>query len=73
MLFRSLLAAIGIGAKGAEVEHLGLDGPFVGGSLATRTKLFNRIEEFLNFNLYDFGTSIGNLKVLEDPVPPVKK
>jgi dienelactone hydrolase len=69
----SLLAAIGIGAKGAEVEHLGLDGPFVGGSLATRTKVFNRIEEFLNFNLYDFGTSIGNLKVLEEPGAAAKK
>ena len=45
------------------VREPGLDGPFVGGSLATRTKVFNRIEEFLNFNLYDFGTSIGNLKV----------
>jgi acetyl esterase/lipase len=69
----SLLAAVGIGAKGAEVEHLGLDGPFVGGSLATRTKVFSRIEEFLNFNLYDFAATVGNLKVLDEPAAPVKK
>ena len=69
----SLLAAVGIGAKGAEVEPLGLDGPFVGGSLATRTKVFSRIEEFLNFNLYDFAATVGNLKVLDEPAAPVKK
>jgi alpha/beta superfamily hydrolase len=71
--FSSLFASLGLGAKGATVEHLGLDGPFVGGSLATRTKVFTRIEEFLNFNLYDFGSSIGELKVLEDKPAPAKK
>jgi acetyl esterase/lipase len=69
----SLLAAFGIGAKGANVEHLGLDGPFTGGSLETRTKVFARIEEFLNFNLYDFSASIGDLKVLEEPPTGAKK
>lgn len=69
----SLFASLGLGAKGAAVEHLGLDGPFVGGSLATRTKVFTRIEEFLNFNLYDFSSSIGELKVLEDKPAPAKK
>jgi dienelactone hydrolase len=69
----SLLAGLGLGAKGTEVEHLGLDGPFVGGSTATRTKVFQRIEEFLNFNLYDFGATVGKLKVLEDAPAPVKK
>ncbi len=70
----SLLAGLGLGAKGTDIERLGLDGPFVGGSTATRTKVFQRIEEFLNFNLYDFGATVGALKVLEDaPAPPAKK
>ena len=61
----------GLGAGGVDLQHLYISGNFKGGTLATRTKVFQRIDEFLNSTLYDYKTSIGPLKVLEEP--PAKK
>ena len=69
--FSSLLGSLGLGAGGVDLQHLYISGNFKGGTLATRTKVFQRIDEFLNSTLYDYKTSIGPLKVLEEP--PAKK
>ncbi|MEN9662350.1 MAG: hypothetical protein RL324_1299 [Verrucomicrobiota bacterium] len=70
----SLLASLGVGSGGADLQHLYINGDFKGGTLATRTKVFARIEEFLNSTLYDFSSTIGELKVLDDAPPaPAKK
>jgi hypothetical protein len=62
----SALAGLGIGNRGVDVEHLYINGDFQGGSLATRTKVFERIQEFLNLNLYDFGTGFGEVRKAEE-------
>lgn len=70
----SLLASLGVGSGGVDLQHLYINGDFKGGTLATRTKVFTRIEEFLNSTLYDFASTIGELKVLDDvPPAPAKK
>jgi acetyl esterase/lipase len=70
--FSSLLGSIGLGSGGVDLQHLYITGDFKGGTLATRTKVFQRIDEFLNATLYDYAASIGPLKVLEEK-PPAKK
>ena len=70
----SLLASLGVGSGGVDLQHLYINGDFKGGTPATRTKVFARIEEFLNSTLYDFSSTIGELKVLDDAPPaPAKK
>lgn len=59
---------VGFGTRGADLERLTIGGDFVGGSFEDRALAFQRIEEFLNLNLYDFGTQIGNLRVIETDV-----
>lgn len=68
--FSTLLGRLGIGMKGAKIERMSINGKFEGGSPATRAKIFTRIDEFLNSNLYDYTSKIGELKVLEETVTP---
>jgi poly(3-hydroxybutyrate) depolymerase len=61
----SFLAGFGLGSTGSSIEHLRIEGPFTNGSAVNRERVFRRIEEFLNFNLYDFEARIGPMRVLE--------
>jgi pimeloyl-ACP methyl ester carboxylesterase len=63
----TLLGRFGIGMKGARIERVSITGKFEGGQPSTRAKVFSRIDEFLNENLYEYSTKIGDLKVLEEP------
>lgn len=71
--FSTLMGRLGIGMKGAKIERMAINGKFEGGSPATREKIFMRLEEFLNFHLYEYTTKIGELKVLEEPAGPKAK
>lgn len=63
----SLLASVGIGGGRLNVERVRLSGDFRTGPVETRRKAFERIDEFLNEHLYNYGTSFGPLRVLETP------
>ena len=67
----SLLASFGLGGGRLDFARVSLSEDFRTGSSATRAKAFQRIEEFLNEHLYEYGTSVGPLKVLE--TPPAKQ
>ena len=41
----SFLTSLGFGSHGVDLERFSIDGEFKGGTLATRTKVFQRIDE----------------------------
>lgn len=67
----SLLATLGLGGGALDYERVTIREDFRTGSSESRAKAFQRIDEFLNEHLYEYGTSVGPLKVLE--TPPAKK
>ena len=67
----SLLASLGLGGGGLGYERVKIDEDFRTGSSESRAKAFQRIDEFFNEHLYEYGTTVGPLKVLE--TPPAKK
>jgi pimeloyl-ACP methyl ester carboxylesterase len=71
--FSTLLGRLGLGLKGARVERLAITGKFEGGRPDVREKIFARIDTFLNENLYEYTTKVGELKVLDEPAGPMPK
>ena len=71
--FSTLLGRLGIGMKGARIERMAITGKFEGGRPDVRAKIFTRIDGFLNENLYEYSTKIGNLRVLDDAAAPKLK
>jgi pimeloyl-ACP methyl ester carboxylesterase len=71
--FSTLLGRLGFGMKGARLERLAITGKFEGGTPTVRARIFARIDTFLNENLYEYATKIGELKVLDESGAPNAK
>ena len=50
---------------GAKVDFGDLSTDYVNGLPAARAAVFDRIEEFLNLNVYDFNVKLDELKVIK--------